>query len=165
MKGFLHSVAALAAGAAVMYYLDPQMGRRRRAMLRDDVHSGQRSAADFAGTQAKRAVGQARGLYASTRSQTSRAFGAGLEQVSDTVLAERVRAQLGRLTSRPGAIDVTASDGCVGLAGHVLAAEHTPLVQTISAISGVAEIDDQLVVHDQPGNIPELQGGGVHGHL
>lgn len=50
-------------------------------------------------------------------------------------------------------------------AGHVLAAEHTPLVQTISAISGVAEIDDQLVAHDRPGNIPELQGGGVHGHL
>ncbi|WP_116141476.1 BON domain-containing protein [Trinickia diaoshuihuensis] len=162
MKSLLNSVATLAAGAAVMYYLDPQMGRRRRATLRDKLHSGQRQAASFAGTQAKRTADQARGLYAKAHAQSSRIFDGGGEPVDDTVLAERVRAQLGRLTSRPGAIDVTASGGCIGLSGHVLAAEHTPLVQTISAISGVSEVDDRLVVHDQPGNVPELQGGAPH---
>lgn len=160
MKSLLNSVATLAAGAAVMYYLDPQMGRRRRATLRDKLHSGRRSAADFAGTQAKRAADQARGLYAKAHAQMD----GGGEPVSDTILAERVRSQLGHLTSRPGAIDVTASGGCVGLSGHILAAEHTPLVQTISAIAGVDDVDDRLVVHDQPGNIPELQGG-AHSQL
>jgi len=155
MKSLLTSVATLAAGAAVMYYLDPQMGARRRATLRDTLHSGQRSAADFAGKQAKRTADQARGLYAKAHARMD----GRAEPVSDTILAERVRSQLGHLTSRPGAIDVTASSGCVGLSGHILALEHTPLVQTIGAIAGVEEIDDRLVVHDLPGNIPDLQGG------
>lgn len=153
MKTLWNSVATLAAGAAVMYYLDPEMGKRRRAVLRDKLRSGQQSAARYARAQAKRAGDQVRGAVAETRAQLD-----GEAEPSNTKLAERVRSQLGRLTNCPGAIDVTAHGGCVGLHGHVLASEHTLLVQTITAVDGVKEVDDQLIVHDSPGNIPELQG-------
>lgn len=159
MKTLWNSVATLAAGAAVMYYLDPEMGRRRRALLRDKLQSGQRSAAHYARAQAKRAGDQMRGVLAETRSQLD-----GEAPTSDRKVAERVRSQLGRLTNCPGAIEVTAHGGCVGLHGHILAAEHTPLVQMVSAIDGVNEVEDHLIVHDSPGNVPELQGE-VRSHL
>lgn len=158
MKTLWNSVAALAAGAAVMYYLDPEMGKRRRAVLRDKIQSGQRNAADYARTQTKRATDQVRGALAQARSPHERELPA-----SDVKLAERIRSKLGHQTSRPGAIEVTAHDGRVGLHGHILAAEHTPLVQTVRAVDGVKEVDDHLIVHDSPGNVPELQGE-MRGH-
>ncbi|HWP18343.1 MAG TPA: BON domain-containing protein, partial [Burkholderiaceae bacterium] len=35
MRDLLSTVVGLAAGAAAMYYLDPEMGRRRRALVKD----------------------------------------------------------------------------------------------------------------------------------
>lgn len=153
MKRFFHSVASLAAGAVAMYYLDPEMGRRRRAVLRDKLRSGQRNAQRFARSQSRRAADKARGAISELREVRD-----GHAPATDEQLAARVRSELGRLSTRPGAIDVAAQAGHVSLHGHVLAAEHTPLVQTISAMNGVQDVDDCLVVHDRPGNIPELQG-------
>lgn len=153
MKRFFHSVASLAAGAVAMYYLDPAMGHRRRAVLRDKLRSGQRNAARVARSQAKRAADKARGAIREMSAVVN-----GHAPVTDEQLAERVRSQLGRLSTRPGAIHVSAQAGHVCLHGHVLAAEHTPLVQTISAMNGVQDVDDQLLVQDRPGNIPELPG-------
>ncbi|MGN6668443.1 MAG: BON domain-containing protein [Trinickia sp.] len=158
MKTLWNSIATLAAGAAVMYYFDPETGRRRRAVLRDKVRSRQRQAAHYVRTQAKHVSDQARGALAEQRSSHD-----GELPASDVKLAERVRSKLGHLTSRPGAIEVTAHDGRIGLHGHILAAEHTLLMQTVRAVDGVKEVDDHLVVHDRPGNVPELQGE-MRGH-
>src|SRR5690606_41858308 len=72
---------------------------------------------------------------------------------------ERVRAQLGRLVSHPGAITVTAHAGDVTLSGQILAAEHQTLLSAVRAMAGVNRVDDRLQAHESPGNIPELQGG------
>jgi len=79
--------------------------------------------------------------------------------VDGTVLAERVRACMGRVVSHPGAIDVTASEGRVVLSGAVLAHEYRALMRAAQSARGVRQVEDRLSVHEEPTGIPELQGG------
>ena len=151
----LNRIATLALGATAMYYFDPQLGRRRRAELCDKLNAMRNDAADCLLSEGKQAADHVRGWTASARS------GMGLDEppASDRQLEERVRAQLGRLLSHPGAVSVTATAGDVTLNGHILASEHEALVAAVTAMAGVQRVDDRLQVHEQAGNIPDLQGG------
>lgn len=80
-------------------------------------------------------------------------------QVDDGVLAERVRACLGRAVSHPGAIDVETAGGCVVLRGDVLAHEYPRLMNCVRAVRGVQSVDDQLGVHAEAKGVSALQGG------
>jgi len=150
----LNRIATLALGATAMYYFDPQLGRRRRALLCDKLTAMRNDAADCLLADGKRAADQVRGFTAAARS------GLGLDEPpsSDRQLTERVRAQLGRLVSHPGAVTVTATAGDVTLSGHILAAEHDALLTAVTAMAGIQRVDDRLQVHETAGNIPQLQG-------
>jgi osmotically-inducible protein OsmY len=156
MKGLLNGVAALAAGAAAMYLLDPQMGRRRRALLRDKVEAGRQDAQRFASEQAKRAVGQLQGTVEGAKS----AMGLGSMPESDRQLHERVRAELGRLVGRPGVVDVSVEGGRVRLSGQVAASEHSRLLSEVAAMSGVESVDDRLSIEHEPAKTADWQGDG-----
>lgn len=151
----LNRIATLALGATAMYYLDPELGRRRRAMLCDKLTALRNDATDCLLAEGKRAADHTRGWTASARS------GMGLDEPpsSDRQLVDRVRTQLGRMVSHPGAITVTATAGDITLNGHILAAEHEALITAIRAMAGVQRVDDRLEVHATAGNTPELQGG------
>jgi hypothetical protein len=81
------------------------------------------------------------------------------EQVDDLVLAERVRATLGRVVSHPHAIQVVSSGGFVVLRGPILEREAEPLLSAARHVRGVREVIDQLERHEQAGTVPSLQGG------
>jgi osmotically-inducible protein OsmY len=81
------------------------------------------------------------------------------DQPADDVLVERVRAALGREVSHPRAIDVEARNGMVRLCGPILSYEVNALLRVVESVPGVRNIDNRLEPHDQPGNIPSLQGG------
>ena len=51
-----------ALGAAVMYFLDPQGGRRRRALIRDRGYSLANQAEELAGKKARHLSNRAQGL-------------------------------------------------------------------------------------------------------
>ncbi|MBV7482068.1 BON domain-containing protein [Bordetella sp. BOR01] len=138
-----------------MYYFDPQMGRRRRAQLCDTLNALRNDTADCLLSEGKQAADHVRGWTASARS----AMDLDEPPASDSQLAERIRAQLGRLVSHPGAITVDVVAGDVSLTGHILAAEHSALIPAVAAMAGVRRVDDRLEVHDSAGNTPELQGG------
>jgi len=125
-------------GAGLMYFLDPERGRRRRALVRDKV-----AHATHAGNDAIRAFGRdlshcVAGIGARTRG----ALHGG--PVDDSVLVERVRSKLGRVVSHPHAINVDAADGCVRLRGSILQSELPRLMQTIARVRGVRSIDNNL---------------------
>jgi hypothetical protein len=61
-------VLGLAAGAGAMYFLDPQGGRRRRAIARDKAMSWANDAADFADKKARHLRNQGQGLMHEARS-------------------------------------------------------------------------------------------------
>lgn len=75
-------------------------------------------------------------------------------------LAERVRAELGRVVSHPRAIDVSMlHEGCVRLSGPILSSEADTLLAAIARVRGVATVEDDLERHDTPEGVPPLQGG------
>ena len=63
----LLAITALVSGAAAMYFLDPEQGRRRRAQVRDQVVAAGGDAYGFVGANAKRAADQTLGALASAR--------------------------------------------------------------------------------------------------
>jgi osmotically-inducible protein OsmY len=79
------------------------------------------------------------------------------EEIPDDLLVERVRAQLVRPVSHPDAVDVRAQDGCVILAGPILADEVDDLIRQVSCIAGVRSIRSELDLHDEPGDLRALQ--------
>jgi uncharacterized membrane protein len=80
-------------------------------------------------------------------------------RVNDSVLAERVRAALGRAVSHPGAIEVSVSDGRVTLSGAVLADECPQLLRAVRATHGVEVVQDKLSIHEDSRGVSALQGG------
>jgi uncharacterized membrane protein len=142
-----------ALGAAAMYIFDPDKGRRRRALLRDQLISGVTHLDDAVEVIARDLAHRTQGVLAEARSAIIN------EQVSDEVLIERVRSKLGRIVSHPSAIDVKVNQGRVSLSGCVLKHEQQDLLEGVRSVRGVIDAEDQLEVHETPENVPALQGG------
>ncbi len=145
--------AGLGLGTGLMYLLDPDRGRRRRALLRDKSVWALRKTGDCLEVTARDFRNRTEGIVADLQSRFSS------EPVDDAVLAERVRSKLGRIVSHPSAIQVTAQNGNVTLAGPVLAAEVPELLACVNRVHGVNEVANNLEIHEQAGNHPALHGG------
>src|SRR5918994_7035102 len=106
-------IGGAAMGVALMYFLDPNSGRRRRARTRDkEVHAA-RLVNEGAKVTARDTVHRAQGAWA----EAKRLFTGDEEPITDDVLIGRVRAALGRVVSHPHAIEASASGGGVTLVG------------------------------------------------
>jgi uncharacterized membrane protein len=147
-------LGAAAAGAISMYLLDPDHGRRRRAVMRDRLASGMSRLDDATSVASRDLRNRARGVAHEVRSRFTR------EEVPDGILRERVRSRLGWAVSHPGAIEVGALSGRVTLSGAVLEREYVRLLRTVWAVRGVADVEDRLAVYESPAGISALQGGG-----
>lgn len=141
-----------ALGATGAFILDPQQGRRRRALVRDKVVRGVHDSREFADAASKDLRYRARGVAARVR--TLRGGSA-----PDDILIERVRAKLGRYTSHPGAIEVTARDGRVVITGDILAREQEALFDAVRSVTGVKHVDNQLRAYENAEGVSSLQGG------
>jgi uncharacterized membrane protein len=139
-------------GAALMYFFDPDRGRRRRALVRDQAVHVLHQAQDAIDVAICDAQQRTLGFMADLRARITG------EEVDDEVLSERVRAKIGRLVRHPGAIEVTARDGHITLRGPVLADEVENLVAGVAAVRGVQGVENHLETHEQPGDVPGLQG-------
>jgi hypothetical protein len=137
-----------------MYFFDPQLGRRRRALVRDQFdHFAHQLPEDF---------------DAAWRDLTNRAYGSVAEigscltahDESDDVICQRVRTKAGRYLRHPSALEVDVSEGCVTLRGPVLADEAQSLIQAVRWVPGVCSVENQLDVHETPGSVSALQGPG-----
>jgi hypothetical protein len=65
-------IAALGIGALAMYYFDPVSGKRRRALLRDQLVHARHEAGDYARGTLKHARNRAHGVVAEARSAVER---------------------------------------------------------------------------------------------
>jgi len=146
-------VASFALGVAAMYFLDPDKGRRRRAIVRDRSRSAVAEILDFVNIAAHDAAHRAQGV----RAQAQRLVDHG-ETPDDLRLIERVRARMGRVVSHPHAIQVGAYNGRVTLSGPILAGEVLQLLEAVRSVQDVLEVEDHLDVHARPDSVPSLQG-------
>src|SRR5690242_5809786 len=125
---FAKVLAGTLLGAAVMFLLDPDKGRRRRAIARDKAVSLLGDARDIVGVATRDATHRIAGLRARARRLVSRG-----EVPDDLRLIERVRARMGRLVSHPHAVQVGANNGRVTLSGPILAHEVERLLGAVRA--------------------------------
>jgi uncharacterized membrane protein len=140
-------------GAGLMYLLDPERGRRRRSLLRDQCAHAWHTTGDAMGILATDLSHRAQGVVAETRSRFRH------EEVADATLVERVRAKTGRVVSHPRAIVVTARNGLITLSGPILAEELEEFLATVRSVGGVTDIENRLEVHQNADKHPALQGG------
>ena len=141
-----------AIGGAAMYFFDPDRGRRRRALVRDQAVRAQSNVRDMVDAGTRDLKNRGTVMLGRTRSLVTR------RKPTDSVLAERVRSKMGRYAAHPGAIEVTAVDGEVTLKGSLFAHEHTDLLDAVQGISGVKHVRDELSIYETAQGITELQG-------
>jgi hypothetical protein len=146
-----------AMGAGLIYMLDPQNGRRRRALAGDKLTQARNHSWDACRTTTRDFVNRSRGIAAATRGRL------WSEDVADEVLVERVRAKLGRVCSHPRAIDVLADDGHVTLRGPILANEAPHTIAMVESVRGVHGVTNELDLRATADNVPSLQGEGKVG--
>jgi gas vesicle protein len=145
--------AGLGVGTAAMFLLDPDRGKRRRALVRDKLALATRKTGECMEVTAHDLRNRTRGTIAAIQSRLSS------DEPDDSVLVDRVRSKVGRAVSHPSAIGVTAMNGNVTLSGPILASEVSHLVSCIKWTHGVKEVTNNLEVHEEAGNHPALQGG------
>jgi hypothetical protein len=143
----------IASGVAFMYFLDPKMGARRRALLRDKVVKLFNRTSDRLENATEMATDRARGIAA----ETAKRFNP--QPISDETLVARVRSEMGHYLLHPHAVQVTANNGHLTLTGNILAHEVPPLLTKLKGMQFVQSIDNRLQAHEEAANIPDLQTG------
>jgi hypothetical protein len=143
----------LGLGAGLMYFFDPDRGRRRRALFRDQWIHGMHEMREAVEVLSRDLGNRATGLASEARSLFAE------DHAPDAKIEARVRAALGRVVSHPRAIRVETRNGCVTVSGPILASEVEHLLSTARCVRGVCRVENRLEVHRRPGDHPALQGG------
>lgn len=125
-------------GAGLMYLLDPDRGKRRRALIRDRA----RHASNVANREVTKRISDLRNRAYGFAKQTESLF--CTKEVSDGRLAGQIRSKLGRVTSRPHAVRTDVENGKVTLSGPIGAAEVSHLISEITSIPGVVGVETKL---------------------
>jgi hypothetical protein len=146
-------IKGLGLGAGLMYLFDPEMGRRRRTRLGDQATRLAHDLGDAIPVGLRDLGHRVQGVVAESSSLLR------ADHASDRVVAERVRAKLGRVVSHPRPVEVAVRDGYVTLSGPILAPELDRLLWAVASVRGVVGVENRLEVHDGPGHHPSLQGG------
>lgn len=145
MLGYL---IAGAAGLAAMYLLDPDRGRRRRAMLRDRT-AGTARRISTVGERTQRKV--ASDLYG-VGQKVSHPGMTQEDPANDATLAQKVMTELFRDPDVPkGSINVNAENGVIQLRGQVERPELILEVEgRVRRIPGVLEVENLLHLPGTP---------------
>ncbi len=144
----------LGIGAGLMYFLDPQQGDRRKALVRDQLVRFRDESKDAVDVGVRDLRNRTRGLLAEGIAIVSN------EGTPDYVMEERLRSRLGFLTRHPRAVQVSVREGTLHVDGDILADESEAFIAGLSRIRGVRNVQNNLRVHQEAGNISSLQGEG-----
>src|SRR5688500_4898074 len=139
-------------GAGVMYFMDPQLGPRRRAMVRDKANKFVNDIDESIEKALEDTRNRTRGTLSEVIAKLSD------QGAPDWILEERVRSNLGRIARHARAVTVTADGGCIYLSGPVLREDEDAIVKTAMRTRGVYGVENQLQIFDNPESIPSLQG-------
>ena len=153
MKDTVIFLAGAAFGAGMMYALDPDAGRRRRALTRDQLVRARIKTRETASATARDLLNRSYGIMSGARSRLSQG------EVDDEVLEQRVRSKFGYVVRNPSAIEARVDSRRVTLTGVVRADEVDQLIAEVSAVRGVTAVENRLVVHHEAAHVPELQSG------
>jgi osmotically-inducible protein OsmY len=137
-----------AVGAALVYMLDPDRGRRRRAMARDRLTATVRRSGRRAGHLRRRVGAGAYGV----RQKVTHLTPQDESTPDDVTLTRRVESEVFRDADVPkGNINIAAHDGLVILRGQV---QHPRQIDDLAArvrkVHGVRDVENLLHLPDTP---------------
>lgn len=154
-------IGGAALGAALAYLLDPAQGARRRAGAQQKAIHAAKEIREAASVTSRDVAYRSRGLWAEALGDLSEIVARMRGEIPpDSVLAQRVRARLGRLCAHPSSIQIESREGRIRLAGPVFRAELDPILKGIARVRGVRDVESRLEAHETAGDIPGLQGEG-----
>jgi uncharacterized membrane protein len=140
-------------GAGLMYLLDPQRGRARRArVINALVHASKAER-----RLVRKGLRDARQRLVGVSERSRRVFS---EPAPDEVIIGRVRSRLGRAIAHghAHALDIEVKHGRVILRGPVLTGEADTVLRCVRGTQGVREVIDRIERHVTAGMIQGLQG-------
>lgn len=131
---------AFVAGATIAYFLDPDSGGRRRALVRDGVVRARHTAVHGLVEREHGLLNRGRGLLSRVGALLTPA------RADDDVVLERIRSKLGHVCAHPHDIEVhTRGGGRFEISGAILGREHVNVLRALSRVPGVRGLDDALV--------------------
>jgi osmotically-inducible protein OsmY len=139
-------------GAGLMYFLDPQTGKTRRTEMQDQLKKLQT-------TTSKQVVSRIEILTEDVATKARDAVAGTVrqfkpEEITDETLAARIRSEMERFVSHPGAVNVAVERGIVTLSGDILSQELQPFIARVKSILGVRGVENRMQVRSETGNIP-----------
>jgi hypothetical protein len=140
-------------GAGLMYLLDPQGGRGRRAVARDKSLSTLKKGGTAAAKTSRHLGNKTKGLVSQAGSKLRREADAG------GALLKKVQKKVRGAVSHPHAIESAVEDGRVILRGLVLSSELAGLLAVIETVEGALGVDNQLQVHESAEDIAAYRNG------
>lgn len=144
-------LVSLGLGAGLMYFLDPQHGNRRRALVQDRFNRWVNSLDDSIEMAKEDMRNRTRGVLSELTAKLSD------QGAPDWILEERVRSSLGRIARHTRAVDIRAEGGRIHLSGPILREEKATILNAASRTRGVYGVEDNLQIFDNPQDIPALQ--------
>src|SRR5215211_2925096 len=145
-------LTSIGLGAGLMYFLDPEHGTRRRAMVRDKANRFVNNIDESIDIAVEDTRNRARGVLSEMTARLSD------QGAPDWILEERVRSNLGRMARHARGVTVTADGGRIYLSGPVLREDEDDIVKAAMRTRGVYGVENQLQIFDSPESIPSLQG-------
>ena len=145
-------ISGLGLGAGAMFLLDPDRGRRRRALIKDQAIHISNTSRETLEKRTRDLRNRATGVIAETKAR----FGG--QHVPDPILIDRVKTALGRYPIHDRAINVDADNGVVILGEDTLADEVNIILEAITAVRGVNDVVNNLTVHENADGVSSLQG-------
>ena len=142
-------------GAGLMYLLDPQGGRGRRAVARDKSVSALKNGGKAAAKTSRHLGNKTKGLVSQAGSKLRRS---DLADEGEALL-KQVRRKIRRTASHPMAVEVLVQEGNVVLHGLILASEVEGLLAAIQTIEGIAAIENQLEIHESTQDLAAYRNG------
>jgi hyperosmotically inducible periplasmic protein len=141
------ALPALAAGAAIEFFLDPRSGRRRRTLVRDRARAAVHRRSRQAQRQVRYEAGKLVRLRYAVRPRREPAA-----ELDDTSLVRKVRSELFRDRTIPkGQISINADRGIVVLRGALDdEAEIARIERATRAIAGVRDVENLLHIAGTP---------------
>jgi osmotically-inducible protein OsmY len=144
-------VGGVVLGAVLMYFFDPDRGKRRRELCRDKVEEAGNKVGGYADKVSRDVRNRASEIVADTKSLFAH------EDLTDEDLVDRVRSKLGHHPIDSDAVDIQATKGAVILSGSVTASESLKLLKAARRVRGVSRVENQLRVLPDKANAPDLQ--------
>lgn len=139
------AVGCCAVGAGLMYFMDPDRGRARRAWFGDKTVSFVKDTGRTMRSTGRYMANWCRGMMYKTRSTAERMMSEA--RVDSERLVQRIRAEIGHLSPNFNRMQIMAdADGTVTLTGSIVRSEVDDLLTLLHKIPGVSHVINRMTV-------------------